>query len=437
MNPLHAYEGSCSKSEVELFNTPPVNISMSRGDFVSHQPVATLTDDGPIEFHVPSSAEDYIDLGRTLLYLKLKVLQNDGTALGANAHVAPANLMLHTLFSQVDVKFRDTLVTPSVNTYPYKSYLETLLVYGEGAKHSHKTSEGWYADKGAGVEDTDPANTTNSGFTSRHNFIARSRVVELLGRPHCDVLQQDRYLIPGVDVSLKFNRSTSAFHLISGVNCKTQIINATLFIRKVKLSSSLELHHASLLGQGKRAKYPLRRGIVTTFTEGTGSLSFNKENVVSGQLPRRVIVGFVENSAFNGTRDKNPFNFQHFNLTYLTLTTGKQNFPSQPLKLNYGEGEYLQGYGSLMMGLGLTNADRGIEVHRDNYVHGNVLYAFDLTADMAEGAHVDPISTGNLRMDAAFSTGLAAPVNVIVYAEYDNVLQIDRARNILTDFQSS
>ena len=430
------YDSFCSKSELELFTTPPVNASMEKGEFISHQPVSTLTSTAPIEFHIPGSVEEYIALGRTQLYLKVRVCNADNSAYAAATQCSPVNLLLHSLFSQVDVKFRDTLVTPSVNTYAYKSYLETLLSYGVGAKQSQKTIEGWYPDTGADGDDVNGANTTNTGLEKRTALAATSRTFELMGRPHVDVLHQDRYLIPGVSMGFKFIRSSAAFHLMGDGNAyKVVIEDATMFVRKVKLNPSVSVEHAEMLNNDKHVKYPVRRGIATTFTIGNGLASFNRESVISGQLPRRIIVGFVENTAFNGHRDKNPFNFKHFNLNHLSLSSGGQNFPSQPLKPNYGNGEYMLAYNSLLTGLGLNNADKGLGIDRESYLHGNVLYAFDLTADMAEGAHVDPIHYGSIRVEASFANAFPHAINAIIYSEYDNVLQIDRARNVVSDFQ--
>ena len=82
----------------------------------------------------------------------------------------------------------------------------------------------------------------------------------------------------------------------------------------------------------------------------------------------------------------------------------------------------------------MLNNDRGHGISRDDYIDGFTLYAFDLTADMAEGGHVDPIKHGDLRMDLQFAKQLPETVNVIVYSEYDNVIQLDMSRNVITDY---
>ena len=48
-------------------------------------------------------------------------------------------------------------------------------------------------------------------------------------------------------------------------------------------------------------------------------LDVSHEKLFSGQLPTRVVVGLVKNDAFNGHVGRNPFNFQHFNLSEISL----------------------------------------------------------------------------------------------------------------------
>jgi hypothetical protein len=428
----------CSKAELDLFSVPPVNTSMERGGYVTYLPVSSITENGPLQFNVNSSPEEYLDLGRTYLYIKVKVLKKDGSNLEQNARIIPVNLFLHALFSQVDVHLRDTLISPSVNTYTYKAYLETLLSYGTDAKDTQLSAELWSADHG-NMNEINPYadDVTNDGMKRRAQFIAESKPVELMGRIHSDIFQQDRYLLNGVDMQLKLIRSSPSFHLMGDEDvCMTIIQDAALYVRKVKLNPTITLAHSKLLDQGKLVKYPIRRGVVTSFTISQNSLSFNKENVVSGQLPRRIVIGFVRNAAFNGTIKQNPFNFEHFDLNYLSINIGSRTIPSQPLKPNFDQKEYLQAYMTLFEGTGMLNANIGHGIHREDFSRGYALYVFDLTADMTEGSHVDPIKHGSMRLEVHFSKALPCTVNAVVYSEYDNIIQIDRARNIITDYAS-
>lgn len=433
---MNGYQEECSKSELDLSSMPPLNVSMERGEDITHRPVSSLESGGPIEFNIAASPDLYLDMGRSKLYLKVKIIKATGANIAEADQVVPVNLLLHSLFQQVDVKLKDCLVSSSLNTYPYKAYLETLLAFGSDAKSSHKEMEGYYPDQAGGMEKvkTDD-DVTNEGYSSRRGLIESSKTLELMGRLHVDAFHQDRFLLPGVDLSLKLIRSPDNFHLMYGEGAyKVRVVEACFVTRRVKINPSIALEHAKTLQTGEFLKYPFRRGVVTTAVIGQGSVSFHKDNLVTGQLPRRIVLGLVRNDAFNGVCNRNPYNFDHFDLNYLSLSVGGQNFPAQPLTPLYNEGIYLQAYENLYNGLGFTNEDRSFCISRADYPKGYTLYAFDLTADQTEGAHVDPIKYGDLKIEIHFRRAVQTPLNLILYSEYDSVIKIDASRNVLTDY---
>ena len=65
--------------------------------------MASLDSGGPIEFLIPGSGDDYLDLANTMLHVLVKVTRADGGDLDLVDSVGPANNWLHSLFSQVDV----------------------------------------------------------------------------------------------------------------------------------------------------------------------------------------------------------------------------------------------------------------------------------------------------------------------------------------------
>ena len=439
----------CSKSELDLFTRPPVNGVMEHGAFQSHFPVSTLAEGAPIEFNVPATPDTYVDLGRTSLHLQLAVRKRDGTVLDNAQQVVPVQNLFGALFQQIDVKLNDRLVTPSLNTYPYKSYIETLLSHGSDAKKSWLTSQGWHGEAGDNPATSNPHDAAApSGVKARWTMIRTGNDFQLEGRPHVDLFHQERYLVPGVSMHLKLQPTASAFSLMYDPEAqvgggdqghfKVVIKRAVLKVRKVRANPDMQLEHAQSLESGKNALYPLRRGVVTTFTVGAGGLSFVKENLVNGQLPRRMFVAMVTNAAYNGTPAANPFQFQHFRLNHLSASVGADTYPSQPFQPNYAEEQYCAVYTDLMRAAGLMNSGRGCAISYRDFVHGgHVIYGFDFTADMAEGPHVDRVKYGSLRLTGQFAAALGAAINVVVYSEYDNLIQIDRARNVVADFSST
>ncbi|GFX18320.1 uncharacterized protein F54H12.2 [Trichonephila clavipes] len=105
------------------------------GQWKQFHPLSNVFDNAPVEFHISGSAEDYIDLSQTQLYVKAKIKKVDNTPITKDDTIGPMNLFLHSLFSQVDVSLNDRVVSNSSNTYPYRSYIETLLNHGYDSKN--------------------------------------------------------------------------------------------------------------------------------------------------------------------------------------------------------------------------------------------------------------------------------------------------------------
>ena len=101
---------------------PPTQKDIEIGQWTDFHPVSNISDGGPIEFHVSGNGGKYTDLANTQLHVKVKIVKADGAALDENEKVGPVNLLLHSLFSQIDVFLQDCLVSTSNNTYPYRAF---------------------------------------------------------------------------------------------------------------------------------------------------------------------------------------------------------------------------------------------------------------------------------------------------------------------------
>ncbi|GFW84931.1 uncharacterized protein F54H12.2 [Trichonephila clavipes] len=158
----------CVKSELELFNLPGTQTVIQDGQWKQFHPLSNVFDNAPVEFHISGSAEDYIDLSQTQLYVKAKLVKVDNTPITKDDTIGPVNLFLHSLFSQVDVSLNDSVVSNSSNTYPYRSYIETLLNHGYDSKTSQLTAELFYKD-------------SDDGLKKRTDFFKESATVDMIG----------------------------------------------------------------------------------------------------------------------------------------------------------------------------------------------------------------------------------------------------------------
>ncbi|GBN91676.1 hypothetical protein AVEN_268454-1 [Araneus ventricosus] len=179
----------------------------------------------------------------------------------------------------------------------------------------------------------------------------------------------------------------------------------------------------------------IRHAEVRSFALSSGLQSSTVANAFIGQLPTLLILGFVSNEFFNGNYAKNPFNFQHYNLNYLSILEGSKMIPSKPFQPNFDNNLYTRSYLSLFTDLSRFHNSQNINISFEEYPKGYTLYAIDLTPDMAAGeTHMSVNRTGNIDIDLKFSTPLAETIGLTVYAEYRNTIEIDKSRNVFTDF---
>ena len=71
----------------------------------------------------------------------------------------------------------------------------------------------------------------------------------------------------------------------------------------------------------------------------------------------------------------------------------------------------------------------------EDYKSGYCLWGFDFTPDQgADQGHLHPMKSGNLRIELQLTKSLPGTVNVIVYAEFDNLIEINGLREVVTDY---
>ena len=101
---------------------------------------------------------------------------------------------------------------------------------------------------------------------------------------------------------------------------------------------------------------------------------------------------------------------------------------------NYGAHKYLAAYNTLFHGSGKLYKDEGLDIARDDYAKGYSIYAYDLTPDMSDSSHFNLSKDGSVRIDLQFSVALANTVNVIIYGEFEHLMEINREKNVIFDY---
>jgi len=144
----------------------------------------------------------------------------------------------------------------------------------------------------------------------------------------------------------------------------------------------------------------------------------------------------VKNTDFLGSRNSNPCNLRHYDLTSFTMYVKGRQIPSESLSLNMDhEKTSVKEYATLFEGIGIHHSNSGLQITHDMYINGFFMIVYDLALDLAASeGHASPPTNGDIRIDLKFAKALPEGVTCLLYLEYDNSVRIDLARNVTTDF---
>lgn len=418
------------KTELDLFSSQPMQTNILKTEEIAYNPIASLENPSSIEFLAVGNGDTYRDLSSVYLRLVVKIENSEvknekGDAVDSSPGVV--NNLLHSLFRNCTIYLNNKAISQSDNNYHYRAYFEKILNYGKDAASTHLETTGWNLDTG------DMNSLEGVQIKKRIKMYKNGAKVELMGKIHGDMFNQSRLLLNNVDLKVILNLEKSNFYMMSKPedNSNVKILAATMYMNHVTINPNILVAHHNVL-QKRSAIYPYKRVEVKSYTLYAGNHSLSLDNIVMGQLPNLLIFAMVTSKSYNGTRDKNPFNFQHFNLQRFSLSVNGTQIPSQALEFDYSNRENImstRGYNTLFNGTGIHYYDKGHQITKDLYDNGHFMLAFDLTADRSYSSLcANHLNHGNIRIDGRFSEQISEPITCLIYCEYDSFIHINHER---------
>jgi hypothetical protein len=206
----------------------------------------------------------------------------------------------------------------------------------------------------------------------------------------------------------------------------------SLHVRYIKLADDIYKNIVT-----KSVVYPITRVKVKEYIIPKGGKSFNIANFVSGELPQKIIIGMVTNEAANGHYQKNPFNFQHFNLNEISLIVNGSVHGGVPLEFDFDNDQSENGYWTLFSATGKKYRDDGMLIERDDYKSGYALYAFHISPSACNiGEYKDPERNGNINIACKFTKAIPEPLTLCAYLQFESTITINPAKQVSTNFQA-
>lgn len=429
----------CSKSELDLFSEPPLQTSILGTTEVAYKPINALGDDpSVIEFVCLGHGDTYRDLSSIYLRIKLRVMKEKPSTAHTEAGKGNVvNNLLHSLFRQVSVYLNGVPISQSNMDYGYRAYFENLLNYGTDATSTHLESIGWTLDEGK-LDSILVAD--NKGLSARNERTKNSQTVELYGRLHADMFNQHRLLLNNIDLRVSLSVEKPEFYLMEAVPDTSFVTfdSVTMYMNHIQINPDMMLKNELTLARTP-ATYPYKRVEVKAYTVPPDSSSLSLDNVVIGQLPNLILFAMVDNEAYAGKRNLNPFNFKHNKISQYHLLVNGVQIPNEPYEFDYSKSDNpisTRAYQSLFKDTGIHYFDRGHQISKKFFDNGCFIIATDLTADRSTDAGVcgNLHNQGTVRIEARFREPLLKTTTCLVYCEYDSSIKIDKDRNVYTQF---
>ena len=360
-------------------------------------------------FIVPASHSEFTSLADIRFMCDLVVTPPGGAAFVDTTHnFAPINNILHSLFESVTIELNGRTISDTSKMYFMRVYLESLLGYSRQTQKSQLTCAGSdldnnLEDAGSSYGALSNTNLTmvvkNMGAKFRRNLVTTyGSPIQLSGKLHCDLFQQDKPLITGVEMQIKMQRARVPLTFCAATEAdlpSLAIRNPRLLVRKYE-PSPIFLNSVAKTLLTKTVKYHIERVAMrqTTFASGLQSSIWN--NLACGQIPKTLIIGIVSSAGFNGSPTQTPFAFNHHNLAYISAEIDGTVYPSQGYNMDFTSNYSLQAYEGLLDTLERLNEPTGeLVFDRLEYNKGYALYGFDFTVSHTGRGALSLIRNGN------------------------------------------
>ena len=410
--------------ELNFFEVPHFNAPYQKVQFVEYRSPSPLNTGGAIQFNIAPTANQFIDLRRSILHVEARIIRKDGKDLGAEDVFAPVNLPIHSCFSQVQVELQQQLVSNNQH-YGYKAYLETILNSNKHATETYLLSSLFSKDSSAKIDEVIKVRE-NKGLLHRHIRFGKGQIVDMESPIFADFFQQTTLLLSGVELDVRLWPARDEFVILSEhPHYKFQFTEVYLRVCKITPTPPVMLAIANEL-KDKPALYPFTRSEIRAFQLQKKQFSFHMEDLYQQSVPTEVIACMVKATGFHGAYDANPFSFNHFNISTLGLFVDDESVPTKELQMTWGADaeNYVEAYNYLFDN---PPNDSGTTITRDEFNKGFTIFRFQVSPKEVQAL---PNPRGNVKLTGTFKAPLEDNVTLLVIGKFNHVLRIDNTRKV-------
>ena len=173
-------------SALDLFSTPPTSVAVSNSnyrEYLTLNPISTT----PFHFKI-HPITSYIDLTKCYILGEFQIKKVNATTgalenIGKDEVVSTIQMPGASFIKNLVVSINGREVFNANQLYSYKAYFDTELSYSPEVKNNFLSVMGYFTDMSQD-------NVSSSGFVSRKNAFAESKVVQMITNIDADIFNQ-------------------------------------------------------------------------------------------------------------------------------------------------------------------------------------------------------------------------------------------------------
>ncbi len=113
------------QSNLALFAPVKVDTGIEKVEWVDYRPISQISRGSAIDFFIPGNGQNYIDLEKTRLYMKVRISKKDGSTISSDDEVGFVNLIHAAIFKHCEIQLQHVNVE-TLNNYAYIGILNTF-----------------------------------------------------------------------------------------------------------------------------------------------------------------------------------------------------------------------------------------------------------------------------------------------------------------------
>lgn len=372
----------------------------------------------------------------------MSVANGDGSEIDdAVQNYAPVNGISLEAFAYVTVTVGQTLICGDTKKDAYKHYVEMLLGTNELAKKTYaQQSLLWYPDTPTYFDEMKRSGGKNQGFLKRSAmFVGGHKVETRVGLPY-PLAQAGKLLPPGINMTFDLKQAEDQFRLMSDDPSKRM----KLIIDNVWLEANGKImdpnFYKSMVDRltVTDARYDVvRSDVAGPFHLPPGQIEY-EFTLYQSVAPNVVYCWFVDSEAWTGSYTKNPFNFQHCNVSEIYVTVEGVEYPADKYTpVSWGSSdvtadvrrEYLE-----LMRISRQTKGIGCGLTYEEFINGYTILAFQIAQFLPSNAYVNSQKGGDTKIYFKLKSTPVQRMSLFAMGVFDNVIYINPNSAIVKNF---